>query len=78
MNLLLADTGVALFSGALLIVFILLAIVTSVFWLWMLIDCLTSSLPAAEKLIWALVIIFLHFLGALIYFFVARGGKSSG
>jgi hypothetical protein len=39
----------------------------------MLIDCIQNkSLESNEKIIWALVIIFLHFLGALIYFFVTR------
>jgi hypothetical protein len=56
-------------------IFILLLIVASVFWLWMLIDCLTSGLPPIEKLIWALVIIFLHILGAILYFVIARGDR---
>jgi len=72
MNLPLADAGVALLSGAFLIVFVVIAIAASVFWLWMLVDCLTSPLPSIEKLIWALVIIFLHVVGALLYFFIAR------
>jgi len=42
----------------------------------MLIDCLTSSLPSTEKLIWALVILILNGLGALLYFFIARKKKS--
>jgi hypothetical protein len=56
----------------------LIGILLTVFWLWMLIDCLTnSSLQGTEKVIWVLVIIFTHFLGALIYFFIARGGRRS-
>ena len=39
----------------------------------MLIDCLTNArLQGVEKLIWVLVIFFLHLLGAIIYFFVGR------
>jgi hypothetical protein len=39
----------------------------------MLIHALTNKgLDSVEKLIWVLVIFFLHFLGALIYFFVGR------
>jgi len=56
--------------GAVLVIGVLL--VLSIFWIWMLIDCLTSSLPPTEKLIWALVILFLHMLGALLYFFIGR------
>ncbi len=54
------------------LVMLLLALLASVFWIWMLIDCLTSSREAVEKIIWLLVIFFLHILGALIYFFVGR------
>ena len=43
------------------------------FWVWMLVDCLTNQgLPGTEKLVWVLVIVFTHFLGALIYLFVGR------
>ncbi len=52
--------------------FIIIALLLSIFWIWMLIDCLTSSLPPTEKLVWALVIFFLHMLGALLYFFIGR------
>jgi hypothetical protein len=66
-----------IFLGGLGILFILLIVVVAValfaFWLWMLIDALRNkALTDNEKLVWVLVIVFLHFLGALIYFFVAR------
>lgn len=51
------------------------------FWLWMLIDCLKHEKSEGnDKLIWVLVIIFGHWLGALVYFFVRRAErlKSSG
>ena len=43
------------------------------FWLWMLIDCATKC-PSEEnkKIIWILVIIFTHVIGAIIYYFVQR------
>ena len=50
---------------------ILFGVLAFGFWIWMLIDALTR-LPSDEKLVWVLVIVFLHFLGALIYFFVGR------
>jgi len=57
---------------------LILVIVASIFWIWMLIDALTNpALDSTSKLIWALVIFFLHLLGALIYFFVARGRRSN-
>jgi len=43
------------------------------FWIWTLIDCLTKeSGEGNDKLIWALVIIFTHFVGAALYFFIRR------
>lgn len=53
--------------------FFLIGIAATLFWLWMLIDCLTNEPSRGnDKLIWALVIIFLNGLGALLYFFVRR------
>lgn len=54
--------------------FVLILIALSfLFWLWMLIDCLTHEPKYGdERLIWVLVIIFTQIIGALIYFFVRR------
>lgn len=51
-----------------------LALLILVFWIWMLVHAITNKgLTDTEKLIWVLVIIFLHpFLGALLYFFLGR------
>ena len=69
-TILLADvTGffVGLGSTAL----ILLAI-ASIFWIWALVDCATNpKLGQGEKIVWLLVIFFLHLVGAIIY--VAAG-----
>ena len=52
---------------------ILLVVVASIFWIWMLIDCLVKPrLVGVEKLVWVLVIFFLHLLGAIIYFAIGR------
>ncbi len=62
--------------GGLGVIGILIFALLSIFWLWMLIDALTNSaLDGLEKIVWVLVIIFTHFLGALVYFFVARGKR---
>lgn len=46
-------------------------ILLMVFWLWMLIHAVTNKgLSDGEKIAWVLIILFLHFLGALIYLFV--------
>jgi hypothetical protein len=41
-------------------------------WVSALVSCLKSSLDANLKIIWVLVIIFLPFIGALLYFIVGR------
>ena len=58
---------------------VLLALATSIFWIWMIIHCATNaSLDGTQKIVWLLVILFLHFLGALIYFIVGRGSQRAG
>lgn len=49
------------------------------FWIWMLIHAITNKgLTDTEKIVWVLVIIFVHFIGALIYFFVGRPKGAGG
>ena len=43
------------------------------FWLWMLIHAITNKgLGDGEKIVWVIVIIFVPFVGSLIYFFIGR------
>ncbi len=50
-----------------------LALLCTAFWVWMLVDAIKNrALSDTEKIIWVLVILFLHLLGALIYFFAGR------
>ena len=60
--------------GLIFIVFLWgFAALAFVFWIWMLVHAITNKgLTDVEKIIWVLVVFFLHFLGALIYFFVGR------
>ena len=49
-----------------------------VFWIWMLIHAVTNhALTDGEKIAWVLIILFLNFLGGLIYFFVGRPRKTA-
>jgi predicted transporter len=53
--------------------FFVLAVLAFVFWIWMLVDCIKNDrLSSNERIVWVLVIIFLHALGALIYYLVGR------
>jgi hypothetical protein len=54
-----------------------LAILGMVFWIWMLIHAIQNKgLNDTERLVWVLVILFAHFLGALIYFAVGRARRT--
>ncbi|HEX4350571.1 MAG TPA: PLDc N-terminal domain-containing protein [Verrucomicrobiae bacterium] len=43
------------------------------FWIWMLISAVQNNgLSEGEKIAWVLVIVFLHWLGALLYYFIGH------
>ena len=50
-----------------------LALLTFAFWIWMLVHAISNNgLTDIEKLIWVIVILFTHVIGAVIYFFAGR------
>ncbi len=56
-----------------LVVVIPIAIALFAFWIWMLISAVQNKgLSEGEKIAWVLVIVFVHWLGALLYFFVGH------
>lgn len=58
---------------------LILAVLTSLFRIRMLIDCATNArLEGTPKIVWLLVILFLHVLGAVIYFAVGRPKNAAG
>ena len=71
--------GVFMIGGGeiLLLLFMLivapLCLLVTVFWVWMLVHVVTNKgLNDTEKIMWVLIIVFVHLVGALIYFFVGR------
>ena len=45
----------------------------TILWIWMLVECTTKEPNQGnDKLVWIIIIVFTHWLGALIYFFVRR------
>jgi hypothetical protein len=45
----------------------------TIFWIWMLVDCVRNEPSEGnDKIVWMLIIVFLHFIGGLIYYFVRR------
>ncbi len=50
-----------------------IGVAATVLWIWMLIDCAANEpSEGMDKLVWVLVILFTHLLGALIYLLVRR------
>jgi hypothetical protein len=68
-----AAAGGLLAGGLCMIVFFLIGIAGLVLTIWMLIDAIQNpKLDSTMKLVWALVIILIAPIGAIIYFFVGR------
>jgi len=45
----------------------------TILWIWMLVDCATKEPSEGnDKIVWILVIVFTHFIGALIYLLARR------
>jgi uncharacterized membrane protein YphA (DoxX/SURF4 family) len=59
-----------LFAGFTLF-FALFGILSVIFWVWMLIDCLQRR-RFEDKLVWVLVLLFLNVLGAILYYLLVK------
>lgn len=67
--------GAGLSLAVALFLLFLLALVF-LFWILMLISAITNPrIAGGEKVAWVLVIIFLHFIGALIYLLVGKSRR---
>jgi hypothetical protein len=73
----LAEMDFSPMFGPAFIVLGIIAILTTLFWLWMLIDAITHERTRTDKLIWVVVIVGLHFLGALVYFILRHDGRTT-
>jgi hypothetical protein len=61
-----------------IVLFGTLALLATVFWIWMLIDAIQNKgLTDGEKVAWVLVVVFLHIIGALLYFFIGRSKRNT-
>jgi hypothetical protein len=48
------------------------------FWIWMLIDAIQNKgLTDGEKTGWVLAVVFLHFIGGTLYFFIGRPKRNT-
>ena len=49
----------------------------TIFWVWMLVDCAQyETSDNSSKVVWILVILFTHFLGALLYFCIRKQARA--
>jgi uncharacterized RDD family membrane protein YckC len=65
--------GSGILGLALILFFAVFVLLLFVFWIWMLIDAIKNpGLSGTERIVWVLVIVFLHGLGATVYFFAGR------
>ncbi|MEM7352265.1 MAG: PLDc N-terminal domain-containing protein [Acidobacteriota bacterium] len=53
-----------------------IGVVGSIVWIWMIIECATKEpSDTNDKLVWTIIIVFTHIVGALIYLFVRRPAR---
>jgi len=69
--LMLAPLLLTIIFLAMMVVFFFVAVAGTIFWVCMLIDCVQNEPSTGnDKIVWLLLLIFTHFIGALIYYFV--------
>jgi Phospholipase_D-nuclease N-terminal len=69
---------VGIFSLLLISILAVIGSLLFAFWIWMLIDAIQNKgLTDGEKIGWVLAIVFLHFIGATLYFFIGRPKRNT-
>ena len=72
------DVGGLVFLLIILAVVIPIAIASVIFWIWMLISAVQNKgLSEGEKIAWVLILVFVHVLGAILYFFIGHPKRNS-
>lgn len=59
-----------------ILLILVFGVLGSIFWLWMLVDCVQHE-QGNDRLVWVLIIVLLHWLGATLYFFIRRPSRAS-
>lgn len=60
-------------SSVMPLLFSELGLLAMLFWVWMLVDCAVNESSAGnDKLVWVIIVLFTHVLGAGLYLFVRR------
>jgi nitrate reductase gamma subunit len=67
------NEGMSIVALFMFMVFLVLGVGGTILWIWMIVDCATKEKSEGnDKLIWILVIVLTHWIGALIYLLVRR------
>jgi phage shock protein C len=56
----------------LMLSFLVFLVFVVILWIWAIVDCVGSSLKTEEKLLWIILVILVPFIGALLYFILAK------
>ena len=60
-------------SALIMLLLLVLGIGGTILWIWMIVDCANKEPSEGnEKLIWILIVVLTHWIGALIYLLVRR------
>lgn len=71
--LLQADIIAGLFGLLFFLVAAVIGLACFAFWVWMLVHAITNKgLSDGERIAWVLAVIFLPFVGSILYFFIGR------
>ena len=74
-----AVIGFGIIELLFLVPLMLIGVLGTLFWIWMIVDCaLHESSTGNDKIVWILVILFTHLIGALLYYFVRRPRRPVG
>ena len=49
---------------------LIFSVFATIFWIWMLINAAINERDTTDKIVWVLIVLFLHFVGATVYYFV--------
>jgi len=71
-------SGLGQIEIAIIFIVVVIGFIGSIIWIWALIDCAKNEPSVGnEKLIWILIILFTHLIGAMLYLLIRRPMRKS-
>ena len=69
---------IGLYEILIIALVIIFGVFGTIFWIWTILDCAQNESPADnDKIVWILIILLLHWLGAALYTIVRRPQRRS-